>query len=32
MPFEERSLIIQRMDMVDNVYAVDDEDGSVTKA
>ena len=31
MPFEERSLIIQRMDMVDNVYAVDDEDGSVTK-
>jgi len=31
MPFEERSIIIQRMDMVDNVYAVDDEDGSVTK-
>ena len=31
MPFEERALIIQRMDMVDNVYAVDDEDGSVTK-
>ena len=31
MPFEERSLIIQRMDMVDNVYAVDDTDGSVTK-
>jgi len=31
MPFEERSLIIQRMDMVDNVYAVDDEDNSVTK-
>jgi cytidyltransferase-like protein len=30
MPFEERSLIIQRMDMVDNVYAVDDNDGSVT--
>lgn len=30
MPFEERSLIIQRMDMVDNVYAVDDTDGSVT--
>ena len=31
MPFEERSIIIQRMDMVDNVYAVDDSDGSVTK-
>ena len=31
MPFEERSIIIQRMDMVDNVYAVDDTDGSVTK-
>jgi mannose-6-phosphate isomerase-like protein (cupin superfamily) len=30
MPFEERSIIIQRMDMVDNVYAVDDSDGSVT--
>lgn len=30
MPFEERSLIIQRMDMVDNVYAVDDSDNSVT--
>ena len=30
MPFEERSLIIQRMDMVDNVYAVDDKDNSVT--
>lgn len=30
LPFEERSLIIQRMDMVDNVYAVDDKDGSVT--
>ena len=30
MPFEERSLIIQRMDMVDNVYAVDDKDDSVT--
>jgi len=30
MPFEERSTIIQRMDMVDNVYAVDDSDGSVT--
>ena len=31
LPFEERSIIVQRMDMVDNVYAVDDEDGSVTK-
>ena len=31
MPFEERSLIIQRMDMVDNVYAVSDDDNSVTK-
>ena len=30
MPFEERSLIIQRMDMVDNVYAVNDKDDSVT--
>ncbi len=30
LPFEERSIIVQRMDMVDNVYAVDDEDGSVT--
>lgn len=31
MPFEERSIIIQRMDMVDNVYAVDDSDNSVTQ-
>src|SRR5210317_1704478 len=31
LPFEERSIIVQRMNMVDNVYAVDDEDGSVTK-
>ena len=31
MPFEERSTIIQRMDMVDNVYGVDDKDGSVTR-
>jgi len=31
MPFEERSLIIQRMDMVDNVYAGSDDDSSVTK-
>lgn len=31
LPFEERSVIVQRMDMVDNVYAVDDTDGSVTK-
>jgi len=31
MPFEERSTIIQRMDMVDNVYGVDDKDGSVTQ-
>ena len=31
MPFEERSTIIQRMDMVDNVYVVDDKDGSVTQ-
>ena len=30
LPFEERSVIVQRMDMVDNVYAVDDTDGSVT--
>lgn len=30
MPFEERANIIQHMGMVDNVYAVDDEDGSVT--
>ena len=30
LPFEERSIIVQRMDMVDNVYAVDDSDGSVT--
>ena len=31
LPFEERSIIVQRMDMVDNVYAVDDSDDSVTK-
>lgn len=31
MPFEERSTIIQRMDMVDSVFAVDDSDDSVTK-
>ena len=31
LPFEERSVIVQRMDMVDNVYAVDDSDNSVTK-
>jgi cytidyltransferase-like protein len=31
MPFEERALILQRMDIVDNVYGVDDADGSVTK-
>jgi D-beta-D-heptose 7-phosphate kinase/D-beta-D-heptose 1-phosphate adenosyltransferase len=31
MPFEERSTIIQRMDMVDNVYGVNDSDGSVTQ-
>ena len=31
MPFEERATIIQRMDMVDNVYGVDDKDGSVTQ-
>ena len=31
LPFEERSIIVQRMDMVDNVYAVDDSDNSVTK-
>ena len=31
MPFEERTTILDRMHMVDNVYGVDDEDGSVTK-
>ena len=31
MPFEERALILERMDMVDGVYGVDDSDGSVTK-
>ena len=30
-PFEERATIIERMHMVDNVYGVDDKDGSVTK-
>ena len=30
MPFEERSTILERMHMVDNVYGVDDSDGSVT--
>ena len=31
MPFEERATILERMHMVDNVYGVDDKDGSVTK-
>ena len=31
MPFEERSVILERMHMVDNVYGVDDTDGSVTQ-
>ena len=31
MPFEERSTIIRRMDMVDHVYGVNDDDDSVTK-
>lgn len=31
MPFEERATIIERMHMVDNVYGVDDKDGSVTR-
>lgn len=31
MPFEERATIIERMHMVDNVYGVDDKDGSVTE-
>jgi D-beta-D-heptose 7-phosphate kinase/D-beta-D-heptose 1-phosphate adenosyltransferase len=30
LPFEERATIIQRFEMVDNVFAVDDKDGSVT--
>jgi cytidyltransferase-like protein len=30
LPFEERSTIVDRMHMVDNVYGVDDSDGSVT--
>jgi cytidyltransferase-like protein len=30
MPFVERSVIIERMDMVDKVFAVNDDDGSVT--
>ena len=30
MPFEERTTILDRMHMVDNVYGVDDSDGSVT--
>ena len=30
MPFEERATIIERMHMVDNVYGVDDKDGTVT--
>ena len=30
MPFEERTTILDRMHMVDNVYGVDDKDGSVT--
>ena len=29
MPFEERALILERMSMVDHVYAGDDADGSV---
>ena len=29
MPFEERASVIERMDMVDYVYGVDDSDGSV---
>tara|TARA_B110000444_G_scaffold256115_1_gene291826 strand:+ start:3833 stop:4612 length:780 start_codon:yes stop_codon:yes gene_type:complete len=31
MPFEERATILARMHMVDNVYGVDDSNGSVTK-
>ena len=31
MPFEERANIIERMEMVDYVYGVDDKDGSVTQ-
>ncbi|SVC33758.1 uncharacterized protein METZ01_LOCUS286612, partial [marine metagenome] len=31
MPFEERSTILEGMHMVDNVYGVNDSDGSVTK-
>lgn len=31
MPFEERTTIIERMHMVDNVYGVTDTDGSVTQ-
>ncbi len=31
LPFEERSTIVDRMHMVDNVYGVDDSDGSVTE-
>ena len=31
MPFEERAGIIERLDMVDYVYGVEDTDGSVTK-
>ena len=31
MPFEERATILERMSMVDNVFGVDDRDGSVTK-
>ena len=31
LPFEERSLIVERMDCVDNVYSVNDKDGSVTQ-
>jgi len=30
LPFEERATIIERFHMVENVYAVDDKDGSVT--
>ena len=32
MPFEERAGIIERLDMVDNVWGFDDKDGSAKKA
>src|SRR6056300_514128 len=31
LPFDERATIIERLNMVSNVYSVDDKDNSVTK-